>query len=153
MGKATELHLHLSFSSSIFLILSLLLSLCFEVKYISLWELGLQPLPTLSVTPEKLTIVCHVKMRWAKYHPHGWYFMELYSNYTEHFQHIPLGEQNFPSSLFSKGTLITAANNHYSDSVMMNVDTRETDSKRIMCVRPEKTDLNHDLCALRRAMS
>lgn len=51
--------------------------------------------------------------------------MELYSNYMEDFQHIPLGEQSFPSSLCSKGTLITAANNHYSDSVMMNAYTKE----------------------------
>lgn len=74
--------------------------------------------------------------------------MELYSNYTGIFQHIPLDEQNFPSPLFSKGTLITAANNHYSESVMMDVYTRGTGSKRIMCIQTEKTDLNHDLCTL-----
>lgn len=69
--------------------------------------------------------MCHVKLRLTKNPLHGWYFMELYSNYTEDFQHIPLGEQSFPSSLCSKGTLITAANNHYSDSVMMNAYTKE----------------------------
>lgn len=81
--------------------------------------------------------------------------MELYSNYTEDFQHIPLGEQSFPSPLCSKGTLTTAANNHYSDSVTMNVYTRERDSKRIMCIQldPNWIHPNHDLCTLKRAMS
>lgn len=158
MGKDTELHLHLYFSSSIFLTLSPLLSVLWSQLGSQPLKLGHQPLPTISVTPEKstpekLTIVCHVKLRKTKNHPHGWYFTELRSNCMEDFQHIPLGEQTFPSPLCSKGTLITAANSHYSDSVMMNVYIRETDSKRIMCIQSEKRDPNHDLSALKRAMS
>ena len=46
-----------------------------------------------------------------------------------------------------KGIVIIAANNHDHYFVIMDIHTRETDSKRIMCIQSGKMDPNHDPCA------
>ena len=75
---------------------------------------------------------------------------QLYGN----FHHIALGTHTFPSPhALRKGTLIIAANIYDYDFVIMNICTRETDSKRIMCIQSGKMDPNYDLHALKGAMT
>lgn len=93
-GKGTKLPPCLSNSPSIFLLLSPLPSLCLEVNCCQVIS---HSLPTISITPKKVTIVWHAKcLKWSENHLHGWDYMGLYSSRMEVFQHIALGECTFP---------------------------------------------------------
>lgn len=72
----------------------------------------------------------------------------------ENFQHISSSKHTFPSpAALSKGTHIIAANEYDYDFAIMNICTRETDSKRIMFIQSGKLYPNYDLRALKGAMT